>query len=115
MRAHPNKYYIPLLFLGCPKCYPKRDTINRGAGNIPMEELYMKTQRKIKWLKDQGYEVVEKWGCTFKKDMEHDEGVKQFVKDAGFVDPLQPRDAFFGGRTNAAKLLHECQDNEKIK
>ena len=29
--------------------------------------------------------------------------------------PLQPRDAFFGGRTNAAKLLHECQGDEKIK
>ena len=115
MRTHPNKYYMSLLFLGCPKCYPKRDTINRGAGNIPMEELYMKTQRKIKWLKDQGYEVVEKWGCTFKKELKQDEELKQFVKDRGFVDPLQPRDAFFGGRTNAAKLLHECEDNEKIK
>ena len=82
---------------------------------MPMEELYKNTQKKIKWLKDQGFEVVEKWGCTFKKEMEQDEELKQFVKDRGFVDPLQPRDAFFGGRTNAAKLLHECQDDEKIK
>ena len=89
--------------------------MNRGAGNIPMEELYKNTQRKIKWLKDQGYEVVEKWGCVFKKELEQDEALKQFVKDRGFVDPLQPRDAFFGGRTNAAKLLHECQGDEKIK
>ena len=103
------------MFLGCPECYPKRDTKNPGADNMPMEELYKNTQRKIKWLKDQGYEVVEKWGCTFKKELEQDEGMKQFVKDRGFVDPLQPRDAFFGGRTNAAKLLHECQGNEKIK
>ena len=102
-------------FLGCPECYPKRDTKNRGVDNMPMEELYKNTQRKIKWLKDQGYEVVEKWGCAFKKEMEHDEELKQFVKDRGFVDPLQPRDAFFGGRTNAAKLLHECQGDEKIK
>ena len=54
-----------------------------------MEELYQNTQTKIKWLKDQGFEVVEKWGC------ELDEGMKQFKKDRGFVDPLQPRDAFF--------------------
>ena len=101
-------------FLGCPECYPKRDVMNRG-NNKPMEELYKNTQKKIKWLKDQGFEVVEKWGCVFKKDMEQDEGLKQFVKDRGFVDPLQPRDAFFGGRTNAAKLLHECQGDEKIK
>ena len=107
--------HVSLFFLGCPECYPKRDTKNRGADNISMEQLYMNTQRKIKWLKDQGYEVVEKWGCTFKKEMKQDEELKQFVKDRGFVDPLQPRDAFFGGRTNAAKLLHECQGDEKIK
>ena len=80
-----------------------------------MEELYQNTQRKIKWLKDQGFEVVEKWGCEFKKELNQDEEMKQFVKDQGFEDPLQPRDAFFGGRTNAAKLLHECQGDEKIK
>ena len=80
-----------------------------------MEELYQNTQRKIKWFKDQGFEVVEKWGCEFKKEMEQDEEMKQFKKDRGFEDPLQPRDAFFGGRTNAAKLLHECQGDEKIK
>ena len=103
------------MFLGCPECYPKGDTPNPGADNMPMDELYKNTQTKIKWLKDQGFEVVEKWGCTFKKEMEQDEGMQQFKKDRGFVDPLQPRDAFFGGRTNAAKLLHECQGEEKIK
>ena len=89
--------------------------MNRGAGNKPMEELYKNTQRKIKYLKDQGFEVVEKWGCVFKKELKQDEELKQFVKDHGFIEPLQPRDAFFGGRTNAAKLLHECQGDEKIK
>ena len=112
----PKQVYMSLCFLlGCPECYPKRDTLNPGADNKPMEELYQNTQRKIKWLKDQGFEVVEKWGCEFKKEMEQDEGMKQIMKDHGFVDPLQPRDAFFGGRTNAAKLLHECQGDEKIK
>ena len=102
-------------FLGCPDCYPKRDTPNPGADNKPMEELYKQTQEKIKWLKDRGFEVVEKWGCDFKKELKQNEELKQFVKDQGFIDPLQPRDAFFGGRTNAAKLLHECQGDEKIK
>ena len=89
--------------------------MNPGAGNKPMEELYQETQTKIKYLKDQGFEVVEKWGCAFKKELKQDEELKQFVKDHGFIEPLQPRDAFFGGRTNAAKLLHECQGDEKIK
>ena len=112
---HDHVLKVSFCFLGCPECYPKRDTRNVGADNMPMEELYQNTQKKIKWLKDQGFEVVEKWGCAFKKEMKQDEELKQFVKDRGFVDPLQPRDAFFGGRTNAAKLLHECQGDEKIK
>ena len=102
-------------FLGCPECYKKRNTQNPGADNKPMEQLYQDTQTKVKYLKDRGFEVVEKWGCAFMKELKQDEELKQFVKDHGFVDPLQPRDAFFGGRTNAAKLLHECQGNEKIK
>ena len=106
---------MSLFLLGCPECYPKRDTRNPGADNKPMEQLYQDTKKKVKYLKDRGFEVVEKWGCAFKKELEQDEGMKQFVKDLGFVDPLQPRDAFFGGRTNAAKLLHECQGDEKIK
>ena len=106
---------MSLFFLGCPECYPRGDTKNPGADNKPMEQLYQDTQKKVKYLKDQGFEVLEKWGCAFKEEMKHDEEMKQFMKDRGFVDPLQPRDAFFGGRTNAAKLLHECQGNEKIK
>ena len=108
-------YMICLCFLGCPECYPKRDTKNPGANNKQMEQLYQDTQKKVKYLKDQGFEVVEKWGCEFTKELKQDEEMKQFMEDHGFVDPLQPRDAFFGGRTNASKLLHECQGDEKIK
>ena len=80
-----------------------------------MEQLYQDTLRKVKYLKDRGFEVVEKWGCEFKEELKQDEEMKQFMEDHRFVDPLQPRDAFFGGRTNAVKLLHECQGDEKIK
>ena len=30
------------------------------------------------------------------------------------VDPLKPRDALFGGRTNALKLYHKCEKDKKI-
>ena len=108
-------YMLCLCFLGCPECYKDRDTKNPGADNKPMEQLYQDTQTKVKYLKDRGFEVVEKWGCAFMKELKQDEEMKQIMKDHGFVGPLQPRDAFFGGRTNAAKLFHQCQANEKIK
>ena len=77
-----------------------------------MEQLYKDTMRKVKYLKDQGFNVEQKWECELEKE---DGEMKQFLEEHELVDPLQPRDAFFGGRTNAAKLFHQCQGNEKIK
>ena len=80
-----------------------------------MEQLYKDTMRKVKYLKDQGFKVEQKWGCELAKERKEDEEMKQFFEEHEIVDPLQPRDAFYGGRTNAAKLFHQCQGNEKIK
>ena len=80
-----------------------------------MEQLYKDTMRKVKYLKDQGFNVEQKWECELEKEKNEDEEMKQFFEEHELVDPLQPRDAFFGGRTNAAKLFHQCQGNEKIK
>ena len=80
-----------------------------------MEQLYKDTMRKVKYLKDQGFNVEQKWECELEKEKNEDEEMKQFFEGHELVDPLQPRDAFFGGRTNAAKLFHQCQGNEKIK
>ena len=99
---------------GCPECFKDRDTVN-PVSQKTMEELYMNTKKKVKFLKDQGFRVVEKWGCELEKELEDDEEMKQFFDQNKIIDPLQPRDAFYGGRTNAAKLVHECQGNEKIK
>ena len=80
-----------------------------------MEQLYIDTKKKVSYLKDQGFRVVQKWGCELKKELEEDEEMNQFFDQNKIIDPLQPRDAFYGGRTNATKLFHQCQDNEKIK
>ena len=99
---------------GCPECFKDRDTMN-PISQRTMEELYMNTKKKLKFLKDQGFRVVEKWGCELNKELEDDEEMKQFFDQNKIIDPLQPRDAFYGGRTNATKLLHKCQGDEKIK
>ena len=80
-----------------------------------MEQLYNDTVKKVNYLEDHGFEVVQKWQCELEKELKEDEEMKQFFDEYEIVDPLQPRDAFYGGRTNATKLFHECQGNEKIK
>ena len=80
-----------------------------------MDQLYEDTGRKIKYLEDYGFEVEQMWECELREEMEKDEEMKRHFEEHEIVDPLQPRDAFYGGRTNAAKLFHECQGNEKIR
>ena len=80
-----------------------------------MEQRYNNTLKKVNYLESHGFVVVQKWECELKKEMEEDEEMKRFFDEYEIVDPLQPRDAFYGGRTNATKLFHECQGNEKIK
>ena len=80
-----------------------------------MEQLYVETCEKVRRLENQGFNVVPMWECELAKEMEHDEDMKRYFEEYDLVDPLQPRDAFYGGRTNAAKLLHECQDDEEIR
>ena len=102
------------VYLGCPECYKNRGTVN-SVNLKTMEQLYKDTNRKVKYLKDQGFNVEQKWECEFAKETEGDGEMKQFFEEHEIVDPLQPRDAFYGGRTNAAKLFHQCQGDEKIK
>ena len=102
------------LYTGCPECYKDRETVNPVNGKT-MEQLFEDTRVKVEYLEKQGFEVKQKWECELVKEMEHDEDMKRYFEEYELVDPLQPRDAFYGGRTNAAKLLHECQGDEKIK
>ena len=80
-----------------------------------MEQLFKDTFEKVRHLKKQGFQVIEMWECDLVKEMGHDEDMRRYFEEYEIVDPLQPRDAFYGGRTNAAKLLHECQDDEEIR
>ena len=70
-----------------------------------MEQLYKDTVRKVNYLKKRGLEVEQKWECELAKEMEEDEEMKQFFEQYEIIDPLQPRDAFYGGRTNATSFL----------
>ena len=80
-----------------------------------MDQLYEDTVSKIKYLEACEFEVVQMWECELREKMEKDEEMKRHFEEHEIVEPLQPRDAFYGGRTNAAKLFHECQGNQKIK
>ena len=58
--------------------------------------------------------LVEIWEHEWDRLCKEEE-VKEFIKSNEIKEPLSPRDAFFGGRTEAIKLYHEVKGDEKIK
>ena len=71
--------------------------------------------KKALYLTTRGYRVVEMWECELDKKLEEDGEMKRYFDAYKIVDPLNPRDAFYGGRTNASKLIHTCEGDEEIR
>ncbi len=98
---------------GCLKCY-SRDTVNSVNGKT-MYDLYQATLEKAMYLKSLNLNVVEIWECQINQQLKTNAEMRTFFDNFQVVDPLEPRDAFYGGHTNATKLFHECQGGERIK
>ena len=50
--------------------------------------------------------MVEMWECVFYDLLQRDAEAKTYVDSLkDIVDPLNPRDVFYGGRVNTTKLL----------
>ena len=94
---------------GCPDCF-KPDVINT-KNQCDMGTLYNKTQVKNNKITDNGYNLIEMWECKLKNDV----GFQKYYKkewNREVVEPLNPRDAFYGGRTNATKLIYKFKEGE---
>ncbi|KAL9977373.1 hypothetical protein ACROYT_G014765 [Oculina patagonica] len=94
---------------GCPDCY-KPDVIN-NKNQCDMGTLYNKTKAKNNKITSAGYNLIEMWECKLKKDKIFQKYYKNDL-NREVVGPLNPRDGFFGGRTNASKLLYNFKDGE---
>ena len=55
------------------------------------------------------------WESEWNGMQKTDPQLKAFVDKLDIVPPLNPREAFFGGRTNAIKLHHKVEENENEK
>jgi hypothetical protein len=87
---------------GCIKCYSS-DFINNKNKTV-MEDLYEKTIERSEQIRNAGYNLIEMWECNWTKYKEYKEEMKKIEKDVKQLEKLEPRNAFFGGRTNATKL-----------
>ena len=93
---------------GCPNCY-KLNIIN-SKNHKDMSTLNDLTVEKRDTIKNAGYNHVSTYECQLTKNKEFQKFAKNFTQE--IVEPLNPRDAFYGGWTNATKLLYNFKENE---
>jgi len=102
--------YQGCYFHGCTDCFPNRTERHTRLDNRQMWEVRECTKEKVSKLRSIGFNVVEMWSCQWKDYKKNNPECASFVQNLELTDCLKPRDAFFGGRTNAAKLYHQCAD-----
>ena len=93
---------------GCPNCY--RPNIINSKNQRDMGTLNDLTIEKRENIKSAGYNYVSTYECQLNKNKEFQIFAKDFEQE--IVEPLNQRDAFYGGRTNATKLLYNFKENE---
>ena len=107
--------YHGCIFHGCRKCYPKQGNMKRFCHpDRTVSEVYEATLKKTAILRDAGYTVIEIWGCDFAKQKETNPELTELLEKFEFVPLLEPRDAFFGGRTGATTLYAKTAEEEEI-
>ena len=103
------------LYHGCPPCYPSRRAKHYAVPDRSVEELYQATLSKRMALLRAGYTVIEMWECEWDRLVEKEPAVSQFLHSFDLVPPLEPREAFFGGRTGAVVLHAVAGEGEEIR
>lgn len=71
-------------FHGCPKCFPKE------------KKLLEETLKRNNTIKNSGYTLHHIWECEWKEQRKDSAVIEEIM-------PLEPRDAFYGGRTEVFK------------
>jgi hypothetical protein len=95
-------------FDGCEKCYTDRLLLDNVSGET-FEALRTKTSKRTRKMRQAGFTVIEKWSCEFTADERRSAMDLGLDKD---VSQLVPKDAFYGGRTEAVNLRSSVEDAE---
>ena len=99
---------------GCPRCFPIRHESHLRHYDRTMQDVYETTQQRIQQFRELGYHVVEMWECDWSRLKDTSLDIRTYLGTLQFTEPLNPRDAFCGGRTNAVKLYHHVTPSQQI-
>ena len=81
---------------------------------MSMRQIYQLTQDRNQLIRDAGYQLVEMWECQCHAQKKDNLAIQKFLCTQQLQPRLEPRDVFFGGRTNAIQLLRQTEEGEQI-
>ena len=82
---------------GCLTHFPNRLQKHPYHEGKTMGQVRQATATKMQQLRDLGYNVKEIWECEWHIMKKIDPEIQHFVEELVLDEPLNPRDAFFGG------------------
>ncbi|CAC5392811.1 unnamed protein product [Mytilus coruscus] len=101
---------------GCRKCFPcERSETKTPLTKQSMEELYVVTKKREQTIRGLGYGYRRIWEHDFASRLNSNKRLKIFAENHEIEERLDPRHAFFGGRTDTTKLYHKVGKDEQIK
>jgi G:T-mismatch repair DNA endonuclease (very short patch repair protein) len=101
---------------GCTKCF------DGGSWNKLKSETFSTTyskhlnrQKKIQqFAVNENMKLIEMWECDFDLMCKSNKKLNQQINNNSIQLRLNPRNALFGGRTNAFVLYYKITNNENI-
>lgn len=114
---HTIYEFLGCLWHGCPKCYPNREMINPMTGRT-MDDSYLASMSRLTELENNtGANIVLQWEHQYDRQLKDNADFKTFVQtdQRDIQDPLNPREALYGGRTNATRLFCDIADTKSYQ
>ncbi|XP_076840662.1 uncharacterized protein LOC143485207 isoform X1 [Brachyhypopomus gauderio] len=107
--------FLGCFYHGCSKCFAPH-VQHPLYKDMSYGEVRERTQDRIQYLKHtHKVQVTVLWEHEWLVMRKSDDVVKCFLKSFDIPERLNPRDALFGGRTNALHLHYVAQPGEKIE
>ena len=100
---------------GCQGCYQNRYERHLRLADCSFQEVYQQTKKRSDTIRSSGFKLIEMWGCQWDHLKKTNPEINTAVESLMLTEPLNPRDAFSGGRTNATKLFCSTNGSEKIR
>ncbi|XP_048240234.1 uncharacterized protein LOC125373278 [Haliotis rufescens] len=112
--------FLGCFWHGCQTCHKTKHGEPHPVLGTSMGARYNDTRYRLSLLNQhpEVKRVVTLWEHEFKKMQQEDSALLAFLQGPHCIHvpgPLNPLDAFYGGRTNATRLCYEAQEGETIK